>query len=244
MLGCPFGHRFDASRRGVLTTLDGSKGITGDSRALLEARATFLARGHYQQIADAVADTVPSTASLSVLDSGTGTGFYLAEVLSRDPSRSALATDASAAAVAMAVAATGCSGLVADVWQPSPVRDARADVVLCVFAPRNPPEFARVLRPNGSLVVVTPAPSHLIQLRSAGLTIGIQPDKRGNLDSDLGGHFRLAKRHTLAYDVELDSETAELLADMGPSAHHDRGGQWPGGAVTVSVDVSSFVKRD
>ena len=244
VLGCANGHRFDASRRGILTTLDGSKGITGDPRELLETRAVFLSRGHYQPVADTVAAALPAAPSLAVLDSGTGTGFYLADVLSRDSTRSALAVDASAAAVAMSVAVTGSPGLVADVWQPSPVRDQRADVILCVFAPRNAAEFARILRDDGALVVVTPGPAHLAQLRSAGLVIGMQAEKRERLDAGLEGHFGLAARHELAYDVELDPETAELLITMGPSGHHDVSGSWPGGRVTVNVDVSTFTKRD
>ena len=244
VLGCANGHRFDANRRGFLTTLDGSKGISGDPRELLEPRAAFLSRGHYQPIADAVAAALPTTPSLAVLDSGTGTGFYLADVLSRDSTRTALAVDASTAAVAMSVAATGSPGLVADVWQPSPVRDQRADVILCVFAPRNAPEFARILRTGGSLVVVTPGPRHLAQLRSAGLVIGMQAEKRQRLDSGLEGHFRLSARQELAYEVELDAVAAELLTTMGPSGHHDVPGSWPGGSVTVAVDVSTFTKRD
>ena len=34
-----------------------------------------------------------------------------------------------------------------------------------MFAPRNPGEFHRVLRPNGSLIVVRPTVDHLAELR-------------------------------------------------------------------------------
>ena len=244
MLGCGNGHRFDANRRGYLSVLDPGKGITGDPRDLLEARARFLEAGHFLPIADAVAAALPATTPLSILDSGAGTGYYLRQVLSRSPApHDALATDASHAAVAMTVAATGSAGLVADVWRPSPVRDSRADVILCVFAPRNPAEFARILRPEGRLVVVTPTPVHLQELRRAGMTIGMQDDKRERLDAALGPHFTPSDRTETSYAVKLDTAAAHDLTTMGPSGHHDVSGSWAGGAVTVAVECSVFTKN-
>jgi 23S rRNA (guanine745-N1)-methyltransferase len=241
VLGCDTGHRFDSNRRGYLTALDSSRGVVGDTRLILEARARFLSSGLYEPIADAVVTALPPHRPLSVLDSGTGTGYYLQHVLSRlsDPA-DALAVDASQAAVAMAVVATASSGLVADVWRPSPVRTARADAVLCIFAPRNPAEFARVLRPDGRLIVVTPAEEHLRELRQVGMLIGIEHDKLARLDSALLPQFSLAHREHLEYGIELSAAAAADLAGMGPSGHHDIHSVWPGGTATVSVDVSAF----
>ena len=221
-----------------------SRGIVGDTRPILEARARFLALGHYEPIADAVAAALPTGRLLSIIDSGAGTGYYLQHVLSRSPGAvESLAVDASAAAVTMSVASTGSCGLVADVWRPSPVRDARVDVILCVFAPRNASEFARVLRADGTLVVVTPASDHLTELRAAGLLIGMQPDKLARLDDSLEKHFTLAQRDTLRYEIGLSPAAAADLTGMGPSGHHEPVGAWHGGSVTVSVDVSSFRAR-
>jgi 23S rRNA (guanine745-N1)-methyltransferase len=237
VLGCASDHRFDANRRGYLTTLDASRGISGDTRAILEARARFLALGHYSPIVDAVVASLPDHRALSVLDAGTGTGYYLDEVLSRTGSADALALDASAAAVGMSVAATGAAGLVADTWQPLAVRDHRADVILCIFAPRNAAEFARVLRPDGLLVVVSPAPGHLAELRAAGLVIGLQADKSARLEEALRGHFSPAGSLPVRYALELTAAESSLLADMGPSGHHRLSGPAAGYAGTVTVDV-------
>jgi 23S rRNA (guanine745-N1)-methyltransferase len=142
----------------------------------------------------------------------------------------------------MSVAATGAAGLVADVWRPSPVRDARADAILCVFAPRNPSEFARILREEGRLVVVTPRENHLGELRRAGLLIGMQEDKLNRLDAALGEEFELVERSRLTYPIELTSAEAEDLTTMGPSGHHATG-RGIAGEVTVSVDCSVFALR-
>ncbi len=152
----------------------------------------------------------------------------------------ALAFDASSTAVAMSVAATGAAGLVADTWRPLPILSTRADLVLCVFAPRNPPEFARVLRPGGRLVVVTPAPAHLHELREAGLVMGMQEDKEARLVEALAAHFEPDRRVEVRYGRAIDGPTGRMLADMGPSGHHDARGGWRGGEVTVDVVVSSW----
>ena len=243
VLGCPDGHRFDSNRRGYLNALDASKGIVGDTRPILEARARFLALGLYEPIADTVVAALPTTRPLAILDSGAGTGYYLQHVLSHTGSVDALASDASQAAVAMSVAATGSCGLVADVWLPSLVRDDRADAVLCVFAPRNPSEFARVMRADGTLVVVTPASDHLAELRAARLLIGMQPDKLERLDEALLPFFDLVDRRALRYEIDLSPAAAADLTSMGPSGHHEPVGVWQGGSATVSVDISSFRVR-
>ena len=249
MLGCSNGHRFDANRRGYLSVLDPTNGITGDPRELLEARARFLDAGHFEPIVDAIAAALPTTSPLAILDSGAGTGYYLREVRFRSPvavdalGAHSLVTDASTAAVAMSVAATGSAGLVADVWRPSPVRDSRADAILCVFAPRNPPEFARILRPEGRLIVVTPTDVHLQELRLAGLMIGIQDGKRDRLDAALDPYFTLLERTQASYALELTTAETRDLTTMGPTGHHEAPGTWPGGTVTVSVDCSVFAPK-
>lgn len=238
-LRCPSGHSHDTNKRGWFTALDTSRGISGDPRELLEARRDLLGTGIYSPIADAITELLPEE-PLDVVDAGTGTGWYLAQLQRSGRVREALALDASSAAVAMSVSGTGAAGLVADTWQPLPVRSARSDLVLCVFAPRNASEFSRVLRPTGTLVVVTPGTTHLQELRAAGLVMDMQEDKDARLADTLSGHFLAAGREEVRYETHVDSDTGRLLADMGPSGHHVPRGGWSGGAVTVDVTVSSW----
>jgi 23S rRNA (guanine745-N1)-methyltransferase len=242
--GCANGHRFDANKRGYLSLLASTR-FTGDSPAILDARAAFLALGHYERIADAVANAVPAAAA-SVIDSGCGTGYYLGAVRSTHPGIDALALDVSPAAVARTVAATGAAGLVADVWSPLPLRDAVTDAITCVFAPRNAPEFARVLTPGGTLVVVTPREEHLQQLRATGRVLQIQQDKLAAVDSALLGQFALSDRAALSYVVSLDVEAQSLVAGMGPAGHHPERATAAAGVleVTVAVDVSVYTARE
>jgi 23S rRNA (guanine745-N1)-methyltransferase len=249
-LSCSAGHSFDANKRGYLSLVDRSRGITGDTRAILEQRESFLRTGHYSPIAALLDELVPRAPGGSILDSGCGTGYYLESLLRSRPTWQALALDVSPDAVAMAVRSTGAVGVVTDVWRPLPVRSGRADVVMCVFAPRNADEFARILAPGGLLVVVTPAERHLRELREAGRVIGIQPDKASRLDLALSERFDLVERRSLEYVVSLDETEVRSLAGMGPSGHHDARGAAHSeqgvdatSAVTVAVDASVYRPR-
>ncbi|MFJ5837307.1 hypothetical protein ACIQGO_11135 [Streptomyces shenzhenensis] len=68
-----------------------------------------------------------------------------------------------------------------------------AYVVLNVFAPRNPAEFHRVLRPTGRLIVIRPTGRHLAELRGrlpAMVTIDPAKEQRLPPPSSLGDHER------------------------------------------------------
>jgi 23S rRNA (guanine745-N1)-methyltransferase len=128
--------------------------------------------------------------------------------------------DMSTRALRRAARAHPAIGAVAwDVWQPLPVRDQAVSLVINVFAPRNGPEFRRVLRPDGALIVVTPAAGHLAELAGAGL-LGIDDRKEERLATTLEGPFRLAGRQELAIPLRLSRAGAETLIAMGPSARH------------------------
>jgi len=224
-LVCLAGHSFDVNKRGFLTVLRNAHRFIGDSAEMLEARDIFLARGFYDELRQNVARLTAADVPARLLDIGCGSGFYLGGALSAvagtTTTVNAVAMDLSPAAVQRTVRALpGVHGLVADVWAPLPLVDACADVILNVFAPRNPAEFRRVLTPDGLLIVVIPQPNHLEQLRAAGLALGVQADKASHLQRTLGEHFVLTDRTSLESTMNLDAAGVRALLNMGPSAHH------------------------
>jgi 23S rRNA (guanine745-N1)-methyltransferase len=89
-----------------------------------------------------------------------------------------------------------------------------------VFAPRNAAEFARVLRPGGRLVVVTPRPGHLAEVAVQTGMLEIEPAKDERLAASLEGHFSLLSSQDLDLDLALAPADVGRLALMGPAGHH------------------------
>ncbi|WP_218920548.1 hypothetical protein [Lentzea guizhouensis] len=127
-----------------------------------------------------------------------------------------------------------------DVFRPFPLADGVADVVLDVFAPRNPAEFHRVLRRGGRLVVARPTARHLAQLPGV---VGVDPAKENRLSRVLAGRFTPVTTEDVTYSLSLSREDASNLASMTPNARH---GVPPGVTaceVTVSVLVTAYQAR-
>jgi 23S rRNA (guanine745-N1)-methyltransferase len=239
-LACPQRHSFDAARQGYFNLLVG-KGTTfeSDSAEMVAARAAFLDAGHYRPLADALAKAaLPALKgpAPTVLDSGTGTGHYLRAIL--DHLYSDAHSDGAApedgpvggAAVGLDISKFALRraaklnpeaiNLVGDVWQPLPLPDAAVDVVTVVFAPRNAAEFARVLKPSGRLIVVTPRAGHLGEVAGQAGMLGIDPDKEERLAEALAGRFSPLSKQDIDVELSLSPGDVTNLALMGPAGHH------------------------
>jgi 23S rRNA (guanine745-N1)-methyltransferase len=264
VLRCSTGHAFDANRRGYVTLLAGRSRVVGDTAAMLDARAVFLEAGWYSALRTAVTTLVAAEHPTRVLDIGCGTGYYLRGLLDACPSAGYLGMDLSPVAVARTVATTRqergpaaavrqpesaqVDGLVADVWADLSVRTGAADVLLNVFAPRNPPEFHRVLSGSGLLALVVPREDHLQELRDSGLALDIPANKAADLAVSLQPWFALESRVTVGSTHDLGQEEVAALIGMGPSAHHTAvtsiAERWPERRpVTFSFDVLGFRRR-
>ena len=231
-LGCPAGHRFDAAKQGYFNFLVGKGTVfEADTADMVAARFDFLSAGHYRPLASAVAElALPALSGApgtlrTVLDAGTGTGHYLRALLDRvalgRTPVTAVGLDISKFALRRAARLNPAAvNLVSDVWQPLPVADAAVDVVTVVFAPRNAAEFARVLRPGGRLVVVTPRPGHLEEVAGQAGLLGIEPAKEERLLASLEGHFAAVSADTLEVPLLLSPGDVARLALMGPAGHH------------------------
>ncbi|QXN95992.1 methyltransferase type 11 [Nocardia iowensis] len=224
VLRCGHGHSFDIAKQGYVSLLTGaSTKMTGDTAAMLDARAAFQGGGHFAPIAAAVAEAVGSDAHASdtVLEVGAGTGYYLAGALDAAPSTLGIALDvAKPAARRCARAHPRAASVLADAWSGLPVRDGTLRAVLSVFAPRNPAEVARVLAENGRFVVATPTERHLAELVGPLGMVTVDPDKDRRLDTAMSGHFVAVDRVLVEYPMKLTKGDVANVVGMGPSAHH------------------------
>lgn len=214
---CERGHSANIARQGYASLLRGAHATSGDTAEMVAARAAFLAAGHYAPIAAALA--AHAAPGLTV-DLGAGTGYYLAAVLDAAPEAVGIALDLSAYACRRAARAhPRAVAATADAWQVLPLRDACAELLLNVFAPRNGPEMLRILRPGGALLVVTPTPRHLAEVRSRFGMLSIDERKADRVDAQLAG-FEREGGTAIEYTVSMPPEDLRNEVLMGPSAHH------------------------
>ncbi|OAR24002.1 methyltransferase type 11 [Streptomyces sp. ERV7] len=251
-LRCPAGHTFDIARQGYAGLLTGARATSGDDVAMVQARNRFLSTGTYAPIREALAqltaDVLPDRGT--IVDAGCGTGYYLAGVLDQLPGARGLGLDTSVRALRSAARVHRRAAAASwDVFRPFPLADEVADVVLDVFAPRNPSEFHRVLRPTGRLIVVRPTDRHLAELRGQvpGM-VTIDPAKEQRLQHTLGPFFEAAETQRLEYTASLTRQEAADLVRMTPSARHlDDANPARHGLlscqVTVSVLATSYRPR-
>ncbi|MGO1227296.1 putative RNA methyltransferase [Brachybacterium sp. AOP42-C2-15] len=220
-LRCTERHSFDVARAGYVSLLTGAPATSGDDDDMARARDSFLATGAYGPLRDVIADLAPSSAR-RILDIGGGTGYYLAGLLEQLPAAQGLCVDTSVRALRFAARAHPRAAAASwDVFTRFPLKDAAADLVLDVFAPRNPAQFARVLEPGGHLLVVRPDADHLSQLRAQvpGM-VGVDPRKEERLHEALDPLFSTVRTVPVRFEVSLDAAIARDLVAMTPSARH------------------------
>jgi 23S rRNA (guanine745-N1)-methyltransferase len=220
---CTAGHTFDVARQGYVSLLRGGpRAARGDTTGMVAARDSFLAAGHFDPLAEALAGAAGHVGGDGcVVDLGAGTGWQLARVLDTLPARHGVALDVSAPALRRAARAHARIGAVGcDVWGPLPVRDRVAGLVLNVFAPRNGAEMARLLAPRGSLLVMTPTARHLQELVDGLGLLSVDSRKQERLDRELAGHLRVARAEVREWEMTLSRDDLAAVVAMGPSAVH------------------------
>ncbi|WP_235174506.1 putative RNA methyltransferase [Tomitella biformata] len=227
---CAAGHSFDIARQGYVGLTGGALKFTGDSPDMVAARERFLGAGHFEALLAAVAETsarvlphwgaegVPGPV---VVELGAGTGHYLARVLDGAPSARGVAVDASKPAARRAARAhPRAASVLTDAWARLPVADGAADLVMSVFAPRNAEESARMLRPGGTVLVLTPGPGHLGELVGPLGLVNVDERKAERLEATMAGHFEAAEMVHIESRMNLSHKDIENVIGMGPSARH------------------------
>lgn len=224
-LKCPRGHSFDVARAGYVNLLTGKP--RGDTREMARARRTFLEQGWYAPLSDrlnALAAQCRAAASAPVvLDAGCGEGYYLGRLADAlAPGQyTYVGLDISKDAVQMAARRyPGICFVVADLTRRLPIATEAVGLLFNVFAPRNAAEFARVVAPGGSLLVVIPAPEHLAELRAALSLLAIEPEKERHVATQLAGTFELLTAESVTFPMRLDRAAVSALVTMTPNYWH------------------------
>jgi 23S rRNA (guanine745-N1)-methyltransferase len=245
-VACSSGHRFDLARHGYLNLSSAAQPRNADTAQMVGARARFLASGTYATVEQAVLGLIRTLAPETLLDCGAGTGHLLARLLDACPSARGLALDVSVPAARRAARAHARLGVVvADAWRRLPLHARCVDVVISNFAPRNEPEFARVLTPRGGLLTVTPTEDHLRELRERYGLLRVLDDKSARLEHSLRPDFHRQDVRRVEFRQPWGAQLVRDAIAMGPNAFHGPAPEILSRPVevTVSVEISLWTRR-
>ncbi|HEV2654944.1 MAG TPA: methyltransferase domain-containing protein [Ktedonobacteraceae bacterium] len=223
---CANAHTFDIAREGYINLL--RKQLPGDTKEMLVARRSFLERGSYQPLSDTLnqlANThlAGSTSPTNILDAGCGEGYYLVRLQQAlaDRSLQCVGCDISKEAIRLAARRykQACF-VVANLNERLVLADSALYMILNIFAPRNPAEFARVLVPGGLLLIAIPAPEHLAQLRSALHLLSIEEHKQEKISEQFAADFDFVTASDLSYTLHLKHAEIVQAVMMTPNYWH------------------------
>lgn len=169
---CGSNHSFDLAKEGYLHLLpvqQKNSKVPGDSALMMQSRRDFLNAGYYQPLSDAVnqcfSAVLPQNATL--LDLGCGEGYYSNRLFQNLTDKNLQIYGLDIAKTAIKKAAKSYPALrfcVASAWH-LPFAEQSFDAALKLCAPCEPEELARVLKADGLLLTVTPAPEHLLEIK-------------------------------------------------------------------------------
>jgi 23S rRNA (guanine745-N1)-methyltransferase len=176
----------------------------------------MLARGVTAPLLDAVIGLLALTGDDAVLDVGCGDGDQLAVIAERFGCE-AHGVDISVAAIdAAARRYPRLRWVVANADRFLPYAHASFRAVVSITARMNAPEFRRVLRADGTLLVAVPAPDDLVELRAAVLGEGVLRDRVERTIETFGPRFTLERHERIHHAARLD---AAAVADVMTSAY-------------------------
>lgn len=249
---CENGHSFDVARQGYVHLLPVQKKRSldpGDSKEMVAARQRFLNAGFYTKIAEAVSDralqSLPGEGTGSVLDAGSGEGFYLRHLasLAGEKDLAMIGVDISKWAVLAAAKQYKNTRWVVGSNANLPVLPESLDLVLCLFGFPVYSEFARVLKTGGQVLQVDAGADHLRELREI-----IYPELKAPGDKGIPAPegFRQLDSSVVRFALNLpDQESIADLLAMTPHLYRatSEGLEKAAALDSLAVTVDVVLKR-
>jgi 23S rRNA (guanine745-N1)-methyltransferase len=219
---CENNHHFDIAKENYLNLLpvqSKSSKNPGDNKEMMSARRDFLNAGGYLPLAEKVAKIGKQYLKINkhanLLDLGCGEGYYTNIIKNALPDHSVYGLDISKIAIRYAAKRyTNVGFCVASAYQ-IPLPDNSIDLMIRIYAPSKAEELIRVIKENGYLITVTPAPRHLYQLRE----IIYDHVNDHAQENDAIENFIKVEQIRLTYELPISDQKQRLdLINMTPFA--------------------------
>ncbi|MEA1065232.1 23S rRNA (guanine(745)-N(1))-methyltransferase [Erwinia sp. HR93] len=223
---CPQGHQFDRAKEGYVNLLPVQHKRSrepGDSIEMMRARRHFLEAGHYAPLRDELVQVLTRLSVINApqyLDIGCGEGYYTSAfaALAKRQGGLCYGLDVSKAAIRYAARRYPEAMFCVASSYRLPFHAHTFDGVIRIYAPCEAAELARVIKPNGLLLTVSPGPRHLYQLKSL---IYREVQLHAARQEMLEG-FSLEETYTPAWTMTLSGDSAAALLQMTPFAWRAR----------------------
>lgn len=221
---CVHGHIFDIAREGYVNLLLAQHRHSRDpgyNKEMITGRRDFFDAGHYQPLADGVADIItsylPQRGERVVVDAGCGEGYYLRRLRhllaesGQDAGTVLCGMDISKHGVRIAAKRDPLGRYAVAGTYRMPVITNRVDVLLTHFSPVSAADFCRVVKPGGIVLVGGPAEDHLFAFKKFLYDTPVQHEHTDTLAGQDG--FEPVTVHRIRYPLRLGGpgQVANLL---------------------------------
>jgi len=224
---CENNHNFDRAKQGYINLLINNQKkskLPGDSKEMVQARASFLSKGYYDILSDKINECVVKQLETinsnfyHILDIGCGNGYYTNKLMKSTQERSISAyyfgLDISKEAVKYASASNKfITWIVANSYY-LPFKEDSFHCILSVFSPVKIAECTRIMKNNGFFIRVLPGVNHLIQIRDIIYDTVILNEDKDNIDAYEG--LKLIDLSKVCFDLPIEKEDILSLVQMTP----------------------------
>jgi 23S rRNA (guanine745-N1)-methyltransferase len=219
---CQNKHHFDMAKEGYLNLLPVQHKKSkqpGDTRAMMRSRRNFLEVGFYLPLAKGIAAIIDkyrnNTSNMHILDMGCGEGYYSRQIevfCSNSDALDLHGIDISKNAIFAAAKKQPSGHFIVASNKQLPYADNYFDLLLKVYAPSNDSEIKRLLKTQGILLIVTPGPRHLWQLKQ----FIYNKVNEHTITIDLPEGFAQLETQRISHTIQPDQKNRIALLQMTP----------------------------
>ena len=216
---CESNHSYDVAKQGYVNlhvVQHKHSKNPGDTPESVQARRDFLNAGFYAPLQKAVVKKIHELKIENLLDIGCGEGYYTNAMQAE--AIQTVGVDIAKNAVQIAAKLNKDMTWVVGTGAVLPILDHTINLCTSLFSPIPEQEILRVLKTDGYLMVVTPAPQHLYAMREA-LFEEVNPHEPHKFVEQLKDHFELVEDLVIDAPFELNQQDLKNLIAMTPYAY-------------------------